>query len=308
MAKTRKLTFYLKKVKTNDNNDLQAILNSLKGLTVEERSFRQGEKVYVLNHISEYEGMYYAEIVCFEKDRMQSIIQTRAKANNLNERNITTKDIKEIDENDNTPTEFVQSRIIFGLSGNNLAINTSRVGLQKFLDYINYLLNTYYWKDPDNAKAIIIIDAYTKDLKEKLKTTHVSYVKIGQEVLAERNDKNKYNIKKKSLLHTLSELVDLPKGFSSTLDDANLRTSIVIDYYRNTSTEGQKVLDDITASLSTLDDTFINIVFEDGSEFTGGNIRIKGAINQRHNDDKENSFDRIKMQKDVLAFLQQSLE
>ena len=157
MAKTRKLTFYLKKVKTNDNNDLQAILNSLKGLTVEERSFRQGEKVYVLNHISEYEGMYYAEIVCFEKDRMQSIIQTRAKANNLNERNITTKDIKEIDENDNTPTEFVQSRIIFGLSGNNLAINTSRVGLQKFLDYINYLLNTYYWKDPDNAKAIIII-------------------------------------------------------------------------------------------------------------------------------------------------------
>lgn len=308
MAKTRKLTFYLKKVKTNDNNDLQAILNSLKGLTVEERSFRQGEKVYVLNHISEYEGMYYAEIVCFEKDRMQSIIQTRAKSNNLNERNITTKDIKEIDENDNTPTEFVQSRIIFGLSGNNLAINTSRVGLQKFLDYINYLLNTYYWKDPDNAKAIIIIDAYTKDLKEKLKTTHVSYVKIGQEVLAERNDKNKYSIKKKSLLHTLSELVDLPKGFSSTLDDANLRTSIVIDYYRNTSTEGQKVLDDITASLSTLDDTFINIVFEDGSEFTGGNIRIKGAINQRHNDDKENSFDRIKMQKDVLAFLQQSLE
>lgn len=308
MAKTRKLTFYLKKVKTNDNNDLQAILNSLKGLTVEERSFRQGEKVYVLNHISEYEGMYYAEIVCFEKDRMQSIIQARAKSNNLNERNITTKDIKEIDENDNTPTEFVQSRIIFGLSGNNLAINTSRVGLQKFLDYINYLLNTYYWKDPDNAKAIIIIDAYTKDLKEKLKTTHVSYVKIGQEVLAERNDKNKYSIKKKSLLHTLSELVDLPKGFSSTLDDANLRTSIVIDYYRNTSTEGQKVLDDITASLSTLDDTFINIVFEDGSEFTGGNIRIKGAINQRHNDDKENSFDRIKMQKDVLAFLQQSLE
>lgn len=94
MAKTRKLTFYLKKVKTNDNNDLQAILNSLKGLTVEERSFRQGEKVYVLNHISEYEGMYYAEIVCFEKDRMQSIIQTRAKSNNLNERNITTKDIK----------------------------------------------------------------------------------------------------------------------------------------------------------------------------------------------------------------------
>ena len=308
MAKTKPLTFHYKKVKTNDNNTLQQILTSLINLTVDQRLYHQGEKSYILNHITEYEGMYYAEIICYEKDRMQSIVKTTPINNNLSERNITTKDIVALDENDNTPSEFVQSRIIFGLADNNLAIAVSKVGLQKFVDYINFLLNTHYWKDPDNAHAILVLEAYTKNLKQKLKTTHVRHVKIGQEVATKQNQNNRFDIKEHSLFHTLSEIINLPKGFKSDLDDANLRATLTLDYVRTTTDEGQKVLDDITASLSTIDDSFITIIFADGTEYQGGSIRVKGTINQTQNDDKENSFDRIKMQKDIRTFLEQSLE
>ena len=308
MAKHKSLTFHYKKVKTNDNNNLQTILQSLNNLTVEQRLYSQGEKSYVLNHITEYEGMYYAEIICYEKDRMQSVVHTTPKDNNLNERNITTKDIVAIDENSNTPSEFVQSRIIFGLVENNLAINVSKVGLQTFVNYINFLLNTHYWKDPQNSHAILILEAYSKDLKNKLKTTHVRHVKIGQEVATKQNQNNRFDLKEHSLFHALGDLIKLPKGFKSDLDDANLRATLTLDYVRTTSNEGQKVLDDLTGALSTVDDSFVTILFADGTEFKGGSIRVKGTINQTHNEDKENSFDRIKMQKDIRTFLQQSLE
>lgn len=308
MKKSRPITFHYKKVKTNDNNTLQAILESLKDLTVEQKSYRQGEKCYVLNHITEYENMYYAEIVCYEKDRMQSIIQTKPKGNNLLERNITTKDIIALDANDDTPSEFVQSRIIFGLMGNNLAIAVSKIGLQMFINYMNFLLNTHYWKDQENSHAILILDAYTKNLKDKLKTTHVRHVKIGQEVATKQNQNNRFDLKEHSLFHALGDLIKLPKGFKSDLDDANLRATLTLDYVRTTSNEGQKVLDDLTGALSTIDDSFITILFADGTEFKGGSIRVKGTINQTHNEDRENSFDRISMQKDIRTFLQQSLE
>lgn len=308
MSKTKPLTFYYKTVKTNDNYTLQEILKSLNALTVEQRLYPQGNKSYVLNHISEYEGMYYAEIICFERDKMQSIINTTAKDNNLNERNITTKDIIAVDESDDTPSEFIQSRIIFGLSNNNLAICLSKVRLQTFVDYINFLLNEYYWKDPTNAKAILILDAYTKDLKEKLKTTHVKEVRIGQGVTTEQNKNNRYDLKQKTLLNTLADMIKLPQGFKSALDDANLQTYLTINYNRTTSSEGQKILDEITTSLAMLDDNTFTIIFEDGSDLKDGVIRKKGKITQRHNTDQRNSFDRVQMQKDIHAFLSQSLE
>lgn len=252
--------------------------------------------------------MYYAEIICFERDKMQSIINTTAKDNNLNERNITTKDIIAVDESDDTPSEFIQSRIIFGLSNNNLAICLSKVRLQTFVDYINFLLNEYYWKDPTNAKAILILDAYTKDLKEKLKTTHVKEVRIGQGVTTEQNKNNRYDLKQKTLLNTLADMIKLPQGFKSALDDANLQTYLTINYNRTTSSEGQKILDEITTSLAMLDDNTFTIIFEDGSDLKDGVIRKKGKITQRHNTDQRNSFDRVQMQKDIHAFLSQSLE
>lgn len=308
MKKSRPLTFHYKKVKTNDNKSLQDILTLLNGLTVEQKTYTQGAKAYVLNHITEHDKMYYAEIICYEKDRMQSVVHTTPKNNNLHEYNITPKDIISPDPTNTTPKEFVQSRIIFGLMGNNLAIAVSKIGLQTFVNYINFLLNTHYWKDPENSHAILIVEAYSKDLRQKLKTTHVRHVKIGQEVATKQNQNNRYDLKKKSLFHALGDMIDLPKNFKSDLDDANLRATLTLDYVRTTSNEGQKVLDDITLALSTVDDSFITILFADNTEFIGSNIRVKGTINQTHNEDKENSFDRIQIQKDIRTFLQQSLE
>lgn len=308
MAKIKPLTFHYKKVKTNDNNHLQDILNSLSHLTVLQKTYVQGNKKYILNHITEYEGMYYAEIICYQENTMQSVIQTTPKNNNLHERNITTKDIIALDENDNTPSEFVHSRIIFGLVENNLAIATSKIGLQMFVNYMNFLLNTYYWQDQSNSHAILILEAFSKNLKQKLKTTHVRHVKIGQEVATKQNQNNRFEIKEKSLFHALGDIIKLPTGFKSDLDDANLRATLTIDYVRTTSNEGQKVLDDLTAALSTIDDSFITILFADGTDYKGGQIRVKGTINQYQNDDKENSFDKLRMQKDIRTFLQQSLE
>ncbi len=47
MAKTKALTFHYKKVKTNDTNHLQDILNSLNHLTVEQKNLcTRQQKIY----------------------------------------------------------------------------------------------------------------------------------------------------------------------------------------------------------------------------------------------------------------------
>lgn len=302
---TKSLTFYYKKIRLKDGLTLQNILNSLNHLDTNQRTQKIGSKSYTLNHINTYQGMYYAEIVCYEKDRVQSIIHTAPVNNNLPERNITTKDIKD-DNAHSTQKEFVSSRIIFGLIDNNLAIHTSRIGLQTFVNYINYLLNIYYWQNAEQAQAILITDVVTKSLKEKLKTTHVRSARIGQDVSSEPHTNNKHYFSNGSLVQKILHAIGVQDGYNQDLDDANLRLNLSLDYTRTTTKDGQKLLDDITTALATIDDSMIKIVFADGTDYTGGNIRVKGKITQHQLDD--NSFDRSKLQQSIHAFLEQSLE
>lgn len=79
-----------------------------------------------------------------------------------------------------------------------------------------------------------------------------------------------------------------------------------MDYHRSTSDFGQKLLDDITISLATLDYSQLKVKFADGSELKGGDIRTKTQITQHFPDGK--GFDRIQLQKDLYVFLQKHIE
>ena len=309
-SKSRNLTFYYKTIKLDDDITFQQILESLNNLSPDQRKFVEGKKTYLLNNVMDYQGVYYGEIVCFETDKVQSIIHDAVKENNLLDRSITTTDVAADEaELKNSTSEFVNSRIIFGLSDDHLAIHISTLGLQRFVSYFNFLLNTYYWKDPEHAKVLLIKDVYPKPLREKLKNTHVSNVKIGQGVLTQQSSKinsKPFELKDKSLLSKISDTVGKSLGFSSAMDDSNLRVNVTIDYLRNTSTEGQKVLDDITLSLATLDDSYIEINFADGSDYKQGNLRVKGVIKQQMLDN--NSFDRNRLVEEIHTFLHQSIE
>ena len=308
--KSRPLTFYYKTIKLDDDITFQQILESLNSLSPDQRKLVEGKKTYLLNNVMDYEGMYYGEIVCFETDKVQSIIHDAIKENNLLESAITTKDVAANEaELKNSTSEFVNSRIIFGLSDNHLAINPSMLGINRFVTYFNFLLNTYYWKDPKSAKVLLIKDVFQKPLKEKLKETHVRNVKIGQGVLTKHSDKateKPFKLKDKSLLGKITDAVGKSLGFNSAMDDSNLRVNVTIDYCRNTSTEGQKVLDDLTVALATLDDSYIEIDFADGSDYKQGNLRVKGVIKQQILDN--NSFDRNRLVEEIHSFLYQSIE
>lgn len=308
--KPKPLTFYYKKIKLDHNLTFQQILEGLNYLTPEQRKHTEGKKTYILNNVQKYKDIYYGEVICFETDKVQAIIHDAVIENNLLERTITTKDVEaKEDELKESTSEFVNSRIIFGISGNHLAICPSVLGVERFVTYFNSLLNNYYWKDPKNAKALLVTDVYQKSLRDKLKTTHVRNVKIGQGVLTKQSEKSTdkpFKLEDKSLLGKISSVVGKQLGFNSTMDESNLRVNVTIDYLRNTSTEGQKVLDDLTTALATLDDSYIEINFADGSDYKRGNIRVKGVINQHLLEN--NNFDRNTLVKDIYSFLNQSIE
>lgn len=178
--------------------------------------------------------------------------------------------------------------------------------IQTFSDYINHLLNTYYWQDPQQAQAIIITDVFNKSLKQKLQTTHVKCVKIGQVVSSEPHQDNKHYFVKNSLVQQFIHFLGIKDGYTHDLDDANLRLNIQVDYPYQTTPHGQKLLDDIAVSLATVDDNMIQVDFVDGTNYKGGNMRVRGAITQHKLND--GGFDRLKMQQDIRSFLEQSLE
>lgn len=308
--KSKPLTFYYKTIKLEDDSTFQQMLESLEHLNPEQRKLIEGKKTYLLNNVMSYEGVYYGEIVCFESDKVQGIIHDAVKDNSFMERIITTKDVaaKE-DELKDSNGEFVNSRIIFGLSDNHLAICPSVLGVERFVSYFNFLLNTHYWKDPKNAKILLVKDVYQKSLMEKLKTTNVRNVKVGQGILTKPSDESStkpFKLDDSSLISKIGDAVGKKLGFKSVMDDSNLRVNITIDYLRNTSTEGHKVLDDLTTALATLDESYIEIEFVDGTDYKRGNLRVKGVINQHVLDD--NIFDRNRLVKDIYAFLHQSIE
>lgn len=308
--KSKRLTFFYKTIKLEDDSTFQQILENLNHLTPEQRKFTEGKKTYLLNNVTSYEGIYYGEIICFESDKVQGIIHEAVKDNSFMERTITTKDVAAIeDELKDSPGEFVNSRIIFGLSDNHLAICPSVLGVERFVSYFNFLLNTHYWKDPKSAKVLLVKDVYQKTLMEKLKTTNVLNVKIGQGVLTKPSNDDSakpFQVVDNSLFSKIGDVVGRKLGFKSALDDSNLRVNVTIDYLRSTSTEGQQVLDDLTTALATLDESYIEIEFADGSDYKRGNLRVKGIINQHILED--NVFDRNTLIKDIYAFLHQSIE
>lgn len=314
MKKPRPIQVIYKTIKLDDSLSFQEILESLDNLTPTERTQRVGNKDYILNNISKYQGMYYAEIICSEAGKIQSIVHKVNKNNNLIEREITTEDVATNDEElKGSSSDFVSSRIIFGLSGNHLVVSFSTLGERKFIDYFNFLFKTYYWKNDSDFKIFYLKDVYVKSLKEKLKTTNVDSIVIGQGVMSElahnHSSKKPFGLAKNSFFAKIRELVSKggdPLALEKSLDDANLRVKIQIDYQRTTTDFGQQLLDDITISLAALDYDQLKINFADGSDLSGGEIRTKTHINQHFPDGK--GFDRLQLQKDLHAFLQQHIE
>lgn len=201
MKKTKTIQVIYKTIKLDETLTFQEILESLSHLNPKERSHYIGNKTYTLNNISNYQGMYYAEIICSEVGKAQAIVHDVAKNNNLVEREITTQDVA---TNDNelagSSSDFVNSRIIFGLSSNHLVASFSSLGESKFIEYFNFLLKTHYWQNESDFKIFYLKDVYTKSLKEKLETTNVNSITIGQGVLSEptsRADKKPFEVAKK---------------------------------------------------------------------------------------------------------------
>ena len=56
--KSKRLTFFYKTIKLEDDSTFQQILENLNHLTPEQRKFTEGKKTYLLNNVTSYEGIY----------------------------------------------------------------------------------------------------------------------------------------------------------------------------------------------------------------------------------------------------------
>ncbi len=309
MSNEKSVTFYCKQIQLDEQITFQKILENLNHLTTEQRKQIEGNKTYILNNIDDYDGMYYGEIICYENNKIQGIIHDDEQNNNLRETHITTKDIQISNEFSSSDSEFINNRIIFGLSNNYLVVAPSTLKIDRFINYFKYLLETYYWQDKQNVKVFLLKDVYNKKLKDKLQTTHVKSIELGQGVQADvtTNHLKPYQFHQNSIIAKLNSLIGGEKyQFKNSLDDANLRVTVKIDYTNHTSTEGQKFLDDITTSFATFDEKQVKINFTDGTDFKFGNIRLKTKIKIKIM--PNNSFDRMMLQHDMYLFLQQNIQ
>lgn len=274
------------------------------------------------NHVSEQDGMIYAEMVAIEDGQVQAYLSINDDENEYLISSFSADDIPdhketaEEQERKNLVKNFVNSMMYVGIADNHIAIIPSQsLKSRQLEEYLEWLLKLAHKIDQNDA--FIVQDTMSEAAQRKIKSQPVKALRIGSEICSEQIhqtvdaeqtiDSQSVGFKIKDNDPLSRMLVDMLKGkglanmpLDESLDHANLKLSLTLTYSRKTSASGQRVIDTIASSLRHSEDSDFEIEFADKSTLKGSELRVSGS----HRIKKFGAnFDREDMRNQLLGWL-----
>lgn len=311
-TETRKKTIHYKNaVFTNSEISLQDLLEVL--VDKDEAVFNVGGRVEnidadntskrFINHHKNFSGMFFGQLIFLEHGKSQELIEVDAEAQFCNIKSLLPSSIKYANETSEEAEakrrEFINSFLYFGVFGNHLVVLQSAALRTRELEtHLNWLLGTKTSKIP-NKSALVLQGKPTLETIKKVEKTPVKKIKIGSPI--DTVDSVDEKIENKSLIlkdsyqtktvkykptgmgmdvvkAILGDNVFNKLSFDDSLDEANLKVNLEITYSRKTSSQGQKVLDDIATSMRHIDDADVKIDLVGGGTIHGKDLKLSGDI------------------------------
>lgn len=271
------------------------------------------ESCRLINHYENYGGMLFGQLIFFEPGRSQVLITLDDNAQFYKIDSITSDliDEKKSDE-DKTEEEkikhqreFIDSILYFGVLDNHVVIVQSPSLRARELEVHLAWLLCVCTEVMDINCALILQDKPSEETITKIEKSPVKSVHIGTSVESFAQESN--NIDKQETINTektgfAKKIKWIPCGMGadviqaalgadwfnkldldSSLDEANLQVTLEITYLRKTTSNGQRMLDNIATSLRHIDEADVKINLHGGGTIKGGDLKLTGSVSVKKN-------------------------
>ncbi len=315
-SETRSKTIHYKRaVITNSQLTLQSLLKAAfdsKGKATKAKQRREvlnpdDESCRLINHHKDYNGMLFGQLIFFEPGRSQVLITLDDDAEYYEIDSITPDSIDKENEDEKIKIrrEFIDSMLYFGVLDNHVVlVQSSSLRARELEAHLAWLLGSCT-EVIDRNSALILQDKPSEETITKIEKTPVKSVHLGTPVES--------RIQESTLINNTTELHSEKSGFAkkvkwipcgmganviqaalgadwfdrldldSSLDEANLQVTLEITYLRKTTSNGQKMLDNIATSLRHIDEADVKIDLHGGGTIRGSDLKLTGSVSVKTN-------------------------
>ncbi|WP_086480755.1 hypothetical protein [Oceanospirillum sanctuarii] len=312
----RKTLHYKRAVITNQKLTLQSLLSATfkqkaatKAKSRREFLNPEDESCRLINHHKEQNGMFFGELVFFEKGRGQALITLDDEAESYEINTIGTDSIK-TDERDpksqkekSSQKEFIDSILYFGVLDNHLVILQSAALKARELEtHLAWLMGTCTNVIGKN-QAVILQDKPTEETIKRIEKAPVKTVSLGapiqtvpvmSEDFESHHDSDNTQAAKSVKWIPKGVGVDIIKALlnedwlnkldlKDSLDESNLQVSLEISYLRKTTKTGQTMLNNIATALRHTEESDVSIHLNGGGTIKGKDLKLSGVISVKTN-------------------------
>lgn len=290
---------------TNSESTLQSLL-----LTVLDKTSHTGKAEQRKETVNESDNstrlinkntvsneILFGQLIFFEAGKSQVLITVDESAEFFKIDALTTEQIskagkKTTEEAEQIRREFINSILYFGIFENHvMLIQSQALKSRDFEAHVNWLLGTRT-STLGNTNTLLLLDTPTQETIEKLEKSPAKTIKIGTPVESKEEqasigiiDSTAKGIKyvpigmgANLLAAALGENWLETANLTDALDDANLQVTLQITYLRKTTTNGQKMLDNIAAALRHADEADVEIELSKGGKIKGADLKLSGKI------------------------------
>ena len=254
------------------------------------------EDYFFINHNSEHQEMFFAELLFVEKGKAQSFMHIDPNSAEFEIKPFTVDKLPDEKKNngdkEKKQKEFVDSVLYFGVIDNHVALVQSRSIKSRHLEqHLGWFLGSTVSSALPKDSALILSDVPDQQTHEKLSKSPAKKLHIGTDVKGTTNPVTlpAEQIKTESMTFKVqSKIVNILKEITGvdisnlelkdSLDDANLKLKVVLTYDRKTSECGQFVLDSVASSMRHMEDEDFQIELSNGAIIKGGELKISSTI------------------------------
>jgi hypothetical protein len=201
--------------------------------------------------------------------------------------------------------EFIDSMLYFGVLDNHVVlVQSASLRARELEAHLAWLLGTCT-EVMDKNSALILQDKLSEEIITKIEKSPVKSVHLGTPIES--------RVQKDNTIVNNTELNSETSGFAkkvkwipcgmgadviqaalganwferldldSSLDEANLQVSLEITYLRKTTSNGQKMLDNIATCLRHIDEADVKIDLHGGGTIRGGDLKLTGKVSVKTN-------------------------
>jgi hypothetical protein len=318
-SETKSKTIHYKRaVITNSQLTLQKLLKAAfnsKGKATKAKQRREvlnpdDESCRLINHYKDYNGMLFGQLIFFEPGRSQVLITLDDEAEYYEIDSITPDSIDKDknnleDEKTKIRREFIDSMLYFGVLDNYVVlVQSASLRARELEAHLSWLLGTCT-EVIDRNSALILQDKPSEETITKIEKSPVKSVHLGTPVEARIQENNVIDSKIESNSDKsgfAKKVKWIPCGMGadviqaalgtdwferldldSSLDEANLQVTLEITYLRKTTSNGQKMLDNIATSLRHIDEADVKIDLHGGGTIRGSDLKLTGSVSVKTN-------------------------